>query len=90
MNQTTKASFTYQKALCYESVAENIQYPSNFEHISNIDVEYCSNSDDIWFISKSISAQSSHEIPTLAAYKSLLTDAKHKATVQQLLIMTEF
>ena len=29
-SQTTKASFTYQKTLCYEPVAENIQHPQLF------------------------------------------------------------
>ena len=41
--QTTKASFTYQKALCYEPVAENFQYLSYFGRISNTDVENGSN-----------------------------------------------
>ena len=52
--------------------------------ISNTAVEYGSNSDDILFILKSISPQSSHKIPTSAAYNFLLTDAKPKTIVQQL------
>ena len=83
-NQTTKAPFTYQKALCYEPVAENIQYPIYFGHFSNTDVECGSNGDDIWFISKSICPKSTHKIPTWTAYNSLLTDARSKTTVQQL------
>ena len=70
-----------------EPVAENIKYPSYFGHISNTDVEYGSNSDDGWFILKSLSPQLSHKIPTWAAYNSLLTDAKPKTTVQQLPIV---
>ena len=70
-----------------EPVAENIPCPSYFGHISNSDVEYGSNSDDGWFTLKSLSPQSSHKIPTWAAYNSLLTDAKPKTTVQQLPIV---
>ena len=50
--------------------------PALPRHISNTDVEYGSNRDDIWFILKYTSPQPSHKIPTWAAYNSLLTDAK--------------
>ena len=82
-----KSFFQISKSNVMSQSPKIFNTPALPRHISNTDVEYGSNRDDIWFILKYTSPQSSHKIPTWAAYNSLLTDGKPKTFVQQLTIV---